>query len=230
MVKAILEGRKTQTRRTLKQQAIRIHPTEGWPGSSTGEVKCPYGKRGDVLWVRETWRVISWDFEDQEETIVQYADGTKRKVCLHEDSEKNSDFLLKLLDKMQTKCEPTINEEQEHISWSAEQVDKFMPWKPSIHMPKAAARIWLEITNVRVERLQDITDSDSMAEGICEYNDGTFKNYFTQRGLRTKDGVECLLPKGSFSSLWTAINGLNSWDTNPWVWVIEFKRIEKPKA
>jgi len=90
-------------------------------------------------------------------------------------------------------------------------------------MPKAAARIWLQVEEIRVERLQDITEESAIAEGIIDYEDGTYKNYFTQKGLREQDGVDCILAKGSFQSLWCSINGLESWDANPWVWVVKFK-------
>jgi hypothetical protein len=116
--------------------------------------------------------------------------------------------------------------------------DKQDPFVPAFYkrlgrfMPKAAARIWLEITSISIERLQDITDYDAVSEGIIEYEDGSFHNYFTQKGLRTEDGVECLLEKGSFQSLWCAVNGVKSWEENPWVWVIQFKLLStagKPK-
>ncbi len=68
-----------------------------------------------------------------------------------------------------------------------------------------------------------LNEEDAIAEGVLEFEDGTFKNYFTQKGLREIDGVECLLAKGSFQSLWCSINGLDSWKQNPWVWVIKFK-------
>ncbi|MOA26207.1 hypothetical protein D3C78_1469830 [compost metagenome] len=96
-------------------------------------------------------------------------------------------------------------------------------WRPSIHMPKKASRVWLQITNIRVERLQDVSEYDANAEGVLAYGDGYYKNYFTQKGLREVDGVQCLLARGSFQSLWASINGMDSWETNPWVWVIEFK-------
>ena len=102
-------------------------------------------------------------------------------------------------------------------------------WKPSIHMPKEAARLFLKIKNIRVERLQEINEDGAIAEGIVEYEDGMFKNYFTQRGLRERDGVECMLPKASFISLWSSINGKDSWKSNPWVWVIEFELVDKPE-
>lgn len=94
------------------------------------------------------------------------------------------------------------------------------PWKQSISMPKEAARIWLEITNIRVERLHDISESDAIAEGIQPFENGWkvygSKNVFTDSAI------------GSFSSYWQFRFGSTSLKSNPWVWVIEFKRIEKP--
>lgn len=98
-------------------------------------------------------------------------------------------------------------------------------WKPSIHMPKAAARIFLKVTNVRVERLQDISEADAVAEGIekqkTNYGDYLFKHY-----LKDKFGPSA---KHSFQTLWQKIYGIESWDKNPYVWVYEYERIEKPK-
>lgn len=104
-------------------------------------------------------------------------------------------------------------------------------WRPSIFLPKERARIWLEITNIRIERLNDISEDDAEAEGVLEYEDGTYRNYYKKKGLRETDGVECLLAKGSFQSLWDSINGKPtrkkpnppSWESNPWVWAITFK-------
>lgn len=95
-------------------------------------------------------------------------------------------------------------------------------WKPSIHMPRAASRITLEITGVRVERLQSISESDCIAEGI-ESEPGTahWKNYETGPGWRYWES-----PKQSYRTLWESINGPGSWDTNPWAWCIEFKKVE----
>jgi hypothetical protein len=96
-------------------------------------------------------------------------------------------------------------------------------WKPSIHMPRSASRILLEVTNVRVERLNDISDRDSIAEGI-ELEPGTahWKNYDTSPGWRYRES-----PIQSYRTLWESINGPGSWDINPYCWVIEFKVISK---
>lgn len=156
MVQAILAGRKTQTRRVLKEQINGI--------ARPGQHVCPYGQPGDILWVRETFGI---DVED---------DG----------------FLYK------------ANYDNADISWLKGS------WKPSIHMPKEAARIWLEITKVRVERLNDINRGDCMGEGC------PFPNIAKETD-----------PKNWFSEIWKSINGPESWKENQWVWVVEFKRIDK---
>lgn len=103
-------------------------------------------------------------------------------------------------------------------------------WKPSIFMPKEACRIFLKITGLRVERLQDITTEDAIYEGIevidGEVNDcPVFKNYL-KPGIENGFGY----PTNSFQSLWESINGKDSWNKNPWVWVITFERIDKPQG
>lgn len=100
-------------------------------------------------------------------------------------------------------------------------------WKPNIFMPKAACRIFLEITNIRVERLNDISEQDAIAEGIERTDFNSFFNEYYKNYLPT--GYTDLLPKDSFKSLWQSINGKDSWEANQWVWVISFKRIEKPE-
>lgn len=104
-------------------------------------------------------------------------------------------------------------------------------WKPSIHMPKKAARFFLQVKEVRVERLHDISPSDAIAEGIessytVNRNPGLqYKNYYPEN----KGGLSFVNPIWSFESLWQSINGQDSWKENPWVWVISFERIEKPQ-
>ncbi len=91
-------------------------------------------------------------------------------------------------------------------------------WRPSIHMPRWASRITLEITAVRVERLQAISEADAIAEGVEQYKSGYFKAYNCKEGFCTTAFV-------SFMSLWSQINSPGSWDANPWVWVVEFRRV-----
>jgi len=98
-------------------------------------------------------------------------------------------------------------------------------WKPSIFMPKDAARIWLKITAIRVERLNDISDEDAKNEGI-KLSEHSSEN--VDLWYRYDDGSYTFLPQTSFRTLWESINGKDSWNSNPWVWVIEFERIEKP--
>jgi hypothetical protein len=164
MVQAILEGRKTQTRRVVKHELDNrgVRSTnnifEDWHGK---EVKCPCGQVGDVLWVREAYAPHYFD---------DFSHGYK-------------------------------------ANWNdtaAEYVNQ-PKWKPSIHMPKEACRIFLKITDIRVERLQDISNSDIRAEGAAEFG--------------------CTSHRLNFQSLWQSINGQQSWEANPWVWVIEFDRI-----
>lgn len=97
-------------------------------------------------------------------------------------------------------------------------------WKPSIHMPKEACRIFLQITNIRVERLQDINSGDAISEGI-EFNwSSLFSEYRYKDYMNVKSDWRS--PISSFQSLWASINGLDSWEANPWVWVIEFEKLE----
>lgn len=107
-------------------------------------------------------------------------------------------------------------------------------WKPSIHMPKAAARIWLEVVSVKVARLKDISEQDAIAEGIETYTDETgrrFKDYTADSrgyGDPAHDYPTVGVAVTSFRTLWDKINGEESWNLNPWVWVVKFKKVENP--
>jgi hypothetical protein len=205
MVRAILEGRKTVTRREVKgfqipteDTAIPVGDRQRWSaigqrdprygfcvfGSTEAEcakeleeyAPCPYGKPGDRLWVREAWAEIS----------VAKAPGESWVVYRECDN----------------------------------RTDYGGPWKPSIHMRRRDSRILLEITDVRVERLQDISEEQARAEGIT---DGGCTNC----GNNEPCGCDCPAPRAvdSFCHLWGEINGPHAWDANPWVWVVEFKRV-----
>lgn len=193
MVHSILEDRKTMTRRTKDLEVINEDPDrweyirffdghakfcEKHNHINEQKIKCPYGKPGDLLWVRE-----KFGYYQDNKTIFKYR---------------------------------TEVDEKER---------GFYKWKPSIHMPKTAARIWLEITNVRVERLRDISSNDAKSEGI-EYVIDKITGYC---GYDYKNGGYNLMttPYHGFRSLWEQINGEESWKANPWVWVIEFKVISK---
>jgi hypothetical protein len=198
MVQAILAGRKTQTRRVVKGleslknpyfQSLVQHATGSITFSSLEsneviEPKNPYGQVGDVLWVRETWaRAIG------SKELTPFEKATAVEISPER-------FIV-------FKAESKEETHPEHPEWGKKR------WKPSIHMPKNAARIWLRITNVRVELLQDISYEDIKAEGAAEFG--------------------CTTHRLNWQTLWQSINGIDSWNANPWVWVIEFERIEKPK-
>lgn len=176
MVRAILEGRKTVTRRPVK--GVGLVWLDNFKPEYVADPDnnlCPYGKPGDRLWVRETFNQTNPGALDG---VYYYrADGRFPK-CIG-----GGRFT------------------------SAES------WKPSIHMPRAASRILLEITDLRVERLQDISNEQALAEGV--------KSAEPDIDPDGNDYSPCEL----FGGLWTMINGMESWNANPWVWVVEFKRV-----
>ena len=149
MVRAILGGSKTQTRRICKNQIQMPSVTE-----------CPYGQVGDQLWIRECHSMLESSESGVDAAVRYWADGNPQSG------------------------------------------DYTRP-KPSIHMPRWASRITLEITNIRIERLNDISEEDAKNEGV----------------------VPCGGCRSGFQNLWESINGNDSWNINPWVLVIEFKRV-----
>lgn len=185
MVRAILDGRKTQTRRVLTPRQLRMIEAAASAGEcyplNSGQRHensqsyyrewCPFGKTGDRIWVRETFNVDPYGYSYR-------ADGDWIG-----DMKRNGAF----------GCDEK--------------------WTPSIHMPRWASRILLEITDIRVERLNDISECDAKAEGAptecCVIGDKHFLG---------------------FRSLWKTIYGEESWRANPWVWVIEFKRVQERAA
>ncbi len=178
MVQAILKSRKTQTRRIIKgyptsDEALNIKDI--FEHNSDYVIsQSPYGKVGDILWVRETFQKCRNGFQYKADGI-----STTRK------------------------------------------------WKPSIFMPKEACRLFLEVTDVRVERLQDISERDSSREGIKMRVGGVppYDSFYQMPGCPNRFQTA----KQSFHHLWASINGKESWNQNPWVWVYEFKRVEKPE-
>lgn len=203
MVQAIFGDRKTQTRRLVKDKDILPATNERHFIITDGEYnvirsKCPYGKIGDVLWVRETHFYVSRDHAHD----------------LLEGNRDGSQWVYKT---------------SFHHDWFQYAKEKYgYKWKPSIHMPFDACRLFLQITNIRIERLQDISESDAIHEGIAQFSkDNTVYKY----GLDGWPWQEMQRkPSLGFSVLWKSINGSESWDANPWVWVIEFKQITKDKA
>lgn len=185
MVRAILSGQKTVTRRLLKM------PHGFWETSATGElvpipVNCPYGKPGDRLWVRETW------------------------YCDHFEVMRGPYLKPDDLDIGEAIDDGTLVYAADGLTpYEADQP----VWKPSIHMPRWVSRILLEITHVHVERLQDISNEQAIAEGVKSAEQDI-----------DPDGND-YSPYELFGGLWTMINGMDSWNANPWVWVVEFKRV-----
>jgi hypothetical protein len=247
MVKAKLDNRKTITRRLKGLEKINETPGYWRPTKAVHidkkgqflyefvnintyekvKVKCPYGKPGDLLWTRESWRVHNWHHEDGKlqigfligETEIEYEPDDYD--VFNRLWEQSCNDLEKAGYELQRDDDFEGDEDE---GWRYKNINtKDLRLRPCIHMPKDVARLWDEVVSVCLERVQDISEEDAIAEGVFEYEDGTYKNYFSQKGLREQDGVECLLAKGSFQSLWCKINGLESWNANPWVWVIKFK-------
>ena len=207
-VRAIRDGRKTQTRRVIKTSIqdwseIRLgffNPTkinrrgEEYAGrdvfgayTDDGEwgLKCPFGQPGDLLWLRETWRPY-WC--DTLYACVQYkVDELKRKPAI-QDENKAGRFV--------EMCDLSKDDNE--------------PWRPSTQMPRWASRETLRIKSVRIERLQEISEADALAEGIV------------------LKGVDCR-PGWAYREMyqdhWRSTNSPDSWDANPWVWVIEHERV-----
>ena len=231
MVRAILEGRKTQTRRIIKPQyevsgsiwtSIK---TKTWMHQSKIEncesllKVCPYGQVGDILWVRETWQVVfelEYDHHAMDGSCVNIREwipnfDSVEKTCVGLSSEWSCASM------------PERNKYYVYMTSDIQFIDgkHKLKWKPSIFMPKAASRIKLEITDIRVERLQDISEEDAIAEGIQTLCDPKI----SKTGSGEKFYNENDYPTDYYQRLWESINGKGSWDLNPWVWVISFKRV-----
>ncbi|OSY94979.1 hypothetical protein [Klebsiella michiganensis] len=239
MVRAILDGRKTQTRRIMAPQPADdiergIFPNPeviGWKSSrrhkhgSTTAHFCHYGKPGDRIWVRETWGVVSHAFSDDGLMIDWVPD--RPATAIHEMPFGNGYY-----------SGYAIYAADGDFTWGDDDgyEDGRSCWKPSIHMPKAASRILLEITDVRVERLNAISEEDAQSEGVhTEVWDQTVvaRNYAVRDEFfqfwsdDMPHYVEMnQLYRSSFRSLWSSIYGDESWKANPWVWVISFERVE----
>lgn len=212
MVKAILAGRKTQTRRAVKGEFRQYE--EGWSLDGNAprllrEDWCPYGAPADRLWVRETWgyRGSHWCSNTpqwSDHTIEYLADGSKREI-----RRPNTD--RSGIPKQRCRCKGEGDEFDRHMEHSEELDRYWASWRPSIFLPRWASRITLEITDVRVERLQDISHADAMAEGF-DY------------GVHGTDDE----PRAQFGSLWEKLNGKREgcgWHSNPWLWVLSFRRL-----
>ncbi|MFJ5159481.1 hypothetical protein ACIP6T_09910 [Pantoea sp. NPDC088449] len=216
MVRAVMEGRKVQTRRIMKVQPeshqfglLRITDSTKrgdigkyhWAESNATGVhtrsalfSCPFGAVGDRLWVRETWADVN---HEGCPAVAYRADGEVRD--LNEDEGEEDD--------------PNL-EKYWFANWYPDLINGTEGrWTPSIHMPRWASRITLEITGVRVERLNSMTESDALAEG-CNGGHDSIPGY-----------MYSATPHEHFHHVWQSIYGADSWQANPWVWVIEFKRV-----
>lgn len=215
MVNAILDSRKTQTRRIINPQPEFKEGTGfHWKsamygiGSNYAETvrnftnfSCPIGRVGDRLWVRETWSTVNLYGEI---ALAYKADSEVTRVVENE-SFQDEDGLINYDD-------PRL-EKYSFAVWADDLLDgEDGSWKPSIHMPRWASRILLEITDVRVERLNDISKEDAKAEGF---------DYSTHPSA-IKMGY-AIGAKTNFRHAWQKIYGAESWDKNPWVWVVEFR-------
>lgn len=194
MVRAILEGRKTQTRRIVKPQPEAVLGGHLLPLKPS----CPFGYIGDRLWVRETWGYrVGCGVNPTTEAVIEYrADSTRATLPV-------------------PAGESGLPRQRPNMT-DAELLAWWESWRPSIHMPRWASRITLEVTGVRVERLNVISARDALAEGI-EHGDWADIQHDVAHGISVVD---------QFRQLWESINGAGSWDANPRVWVVEFRRVE----
>jgi len=205
MVRALLDGRKTQTRRIVKPQPIPNHRGQFKFDTMTddegiesywyidplwGPVRCPYGQPGDRLWVKETHLYVG---PGSGSDLPDYVAEARNPV----------------------------NHTPDNCWYRADGDDVDVTWKPSIHMFRGLSRILLEIVNVRVERLQDISEEDALAEGV---SDG---DWIEHKGKMTHFNVvvskNAATAREAYCALFESINGSGSWDANPWVWVVEFR-------
>lgn len=232
MVRSIIDGRKTQTRRIMAIQpehselGLRrvIDSKNGrdngkyfWSQSGACGLKmrskvfgCPYGEVGDRIWVRETWGVVSHELDD--DGRIQPWTPDRPATAIHEMPFGNGYY-----------SGHAIYAADGEFTWGDDDgyEDGRSCWKPSIHMPRWASRILLEITDVRVERLNGISEAEAQAEGID-----------MEALADSQDCYDCIADhnmtgrptaKGAFKYLWESIYGEENWQANPWVWVIEFK-------
>ncbi|MDO9235966.1 MAG: hypothetical protein Q7U28_08040 [Aquabacterium sp.] len=205
MVRSLLGDIKTHTRRIAKLTSAghvkEVGGNRRWhPADPNAVLACPYGQPGDRLWVRETWR-----------TDKGYDNCAPRTI-------DSGASLFMLADQYSHR----INHRSEcgPMEWGKTRV--------SIHMPRWASRITLEIVSVRLERLQDISEADAIAEGLYRFEYGgqvSWRDYsLSDEWAAVSPMLES--PIDSYRSLWESINSPGSWAANPLVWVIEFKRVE----
>jgi len=220
MVRALLQGRKSVTRRAVK--GVALDWLEEFEPSYVADPEngmCPYGKPGDRLWVRETWGVIRHDFDEHGNMIDWTPDRAATPI-------REMPFGHGYY------SGHVIYRADGEATWAGDDDgsgDDRSCWKPSIHMPRIASRILLEITGVRIERLQagegeTAFESRYIAEGINRIHHGDGEYYF--HAFKDEAGPgNWIDPFDAWRELWVSINGAEAWNTNPWVWVVEFKRV-----
>ena len=211
MVRAILDGRKTQTRRAISDRHFHLidvasqvgecYPLESGIDHANSQSYyreyCPFGQVGDRLWVREAYQGPLFNFDQMETYLEDTSKFERPEFCEYRaDGGKT----------------PEYYDADDNLRYG---------WKPSIHMPRWASRITLEITAVRVERLNDISEEDAKAEGVKPAGDmlpDYPDTFLTPKG-------DFATAKVAFQRLWQSIYDEESWAANPWVWVIEFKQV-----
>ncbi len=221
MVQAILEGRKTQTRRILKPQPDF---NKAWENLGFSENKFGIKTELEIPDIDVTGNFLGVSSPIE-------IDGFKATgLCIPNIPIKiHKGDILWVRETWQTawnfykkSCDTIYKADGGY--WIDD--DGIMKWKPSIYMPKKRARIFLEVTNVRVEPLQEISEEDAIAEGIERVSIAPFVHRFKNYLCNNK----FIGPKESFKTLWMKINGIDSWKANPWVWVYEFKQVHHPKG
>ncbi len=219
MVQGILQSRKLMTRRTRSLDQVNKDPNSWYfdrfgfkdekliaifkpiGGDFGNAIPCPYGKPGDQIWVRETWAETCDEYGTP---VMAYKVGQPRVILKDDDG-------YKLGGKITTQ-------------WSIDSYPSYGKWKPSIHMSHWASRLHLEITDIRVERLQSITEADAIAEGVQRMaGSNTLYRHYNPvvKSLALIRGAQA-----SFFTLWESLNGKDSVEANPWLWVIKFKVVE----
>ncbi|EZI23344.1 morphogenetic protein [Pseudomonas extremaustralis] len=217
MVRAILEGRKTVTRREVKCQPHSKADIGSYglgqpfirnPDVTKPNPECPYGRAGDRLWVRETFALLG----NEDGCCIDWQDN------LVKGDERGAARIYR------ASCPPGdygLNQIPAKAEWKpdTEAMEYDGAWRPSIHMPRWASRILLEITDVRVERLQDITPEQVTAEGVSTRGEAMWGGQWWLDA--PQQAIEDA--RKDFADLWTSTGG--DWNANPWVWVVEFKRV-----
>lgn len=209
-VLAILQGRKTQLRRVVKPQPPKDHTFQGWvldstSGNGIGKAVWAVGDgplMQDVVRVRCPFGQVGDRLWGRETWMYLLGDDNRDQCSYRADAPS--------------------------VSFDSEARDYGLKWRPPINMPRSASRILLEVVSVRVERLRDISEADAIAEGSYLDRCACLPRSKDRTPMHAAFKLEtCHIHGSEFSHLWESINGVGSWDDNPWVWVIEFKRIQE---